>query len=166
MRVHAVVLLLLVAFVSPVPAAVGGEPTDALLEPGHQLARRGDYADAEQFFADLAAQNSAVAPTAIIREAQAALADGDTSTAEADIQQLLDQYPNSDQLAPAYFTLEQIRRAAGDCGGALRALNAFVSTSGHPSLGPYVALQRAQCAANLGDWSSELIAAQDALATD
>ena len=107
-----------------------------------------------------------VAPRALLLQARAALADGDTDTAEAVLQQLLNDYPSTDQLAPAYFTLEQVRRAAGDCGGAMRALDAFESIAGRTAIGPYTALQRAQCAVKLGDWPGELAAARAALAIE
>jgi soluble lytic murein transglycosylase len=45
----------------------------------------------------------------------------------------------------------------------LRALDAFEGTAGPTAIGPYAALQRAQCAAKLGDWPTELAAAQSAL---
>jgi uncharacterized protein HemY len=135
MRAHALVLLLLVALVTPATPAVSGEATDAVLEPGRQLARRGDYAQAEQFYADAAEQNSTLAPRALLLQARAALDDGDTDSAESSVQQLLANYPASDQLAGAYFTLEQARRAAGNCSGALRALDAFPATTGPNSTG-------------------------------
>ncbi|MCA1647436.1 MAG: transglycosylase SLT domain-containing protein [Chloroflexi bacterium] len=59
-----------------------------------------------------------------------------------------------------------MRRAAGDCAGAIRALDAFEATVGRTALGPYAAIQRAQCAAKLGDWQGELAAARAALAID
>ena len=99
-------------------------------------------------------------------QARAALADADTDTAEAVLQQLLNDYPSTDQLASAYFTLEQVRRAAGDCGGAMRALDAYESIAGRTAIGPYAALQRAQCAVKLGDWPGELAAARVALSTE
>src|SRR5205823_12702481 len=64
------------------------------------------------------------------------------------------------------FSLEQVGRAAGDCDGAMRALDAFEATAGQTAIGPYAAMQRAQCAAKLGDWSGELRAAKAALAID
>ena len=166
MRGHALVLLVILALVAPTSRAVSDGSTDALVAPGRQLARRGDYTQAEQFYADLAARNSTAAPRALLLQAQTTLADGNTSDAEALVQQVLNGYPGSDQTANAYFALEQIRRAAGDCKGALRALDAYVATAGATSLGPYIPLQRAQCAARLGDWPSELSAATTALATD
>jgi soluble lytic murein transglycosylase len=170
------------ALVGSAVPALGGSTTEAaaplqaaspladaatdLLAPGQQLVRRGDYAQAEQFYADLATQNPSVAPRALLLQARAALADDNTDTAESTIQQLLATYPNSDQTANAYFALEQIRRTAGDCAGALRALDAFLAASGADPIGPYAALQRAQCAAKLGQWSTELSAANAALGTD
>jgi soluble lytic murein transglycosylase len=175
MRGHAIVLLLLLALVAPAAPAVGGaglltlgssSSTDAILEPGHQLVRRGEYSRAEQFYADTVAQQPELAPRALLLQARAALADGDTATAESIVQQLLADYASSDQVAGAYFTLEQTRRAAGDCVGALRALDAFEATSGPSAIAPYAALQRAQCDAVLGDWPGELAAARSALEID
>ena len=176
MRAHALVLLIVVALVAPSTRAGGARGTAALppanaaaeaaLQPGEQLVRRGDYAQAEQFYADAASQNASIAPRALLLQARATLADGDTAAAEDLVQQLLAAYPNSDQTAPAYFALEQIRRAAGDCAGALRALDAFEAAAGATAIGPYAALQRAQCSATLGDWPSELAAAQSALSID
>ncbi len=171
MRGHALVLLVVTALVvTPSTRAVGGaattmETSDAILAPGQQLVRRGDYAAAEQFFADQVAENPAVAARALLLEARTALADGDTDTAESLIQQLLADYPDSDQVSYAYFTLEQVRRTAGDCAGAMRALDAFQATTA-TAMGPYVALQRAQCAATLRDWPAELSSAKTALSID
>ncbi|HEY2594672.1 MAG TPA: hypothetical protein VGK33_12305, partial [Chloroflexota bacterium] len=63
-------------------ASVADSATDALVQPGQQLVRRGDYAQAEQFYADLATQDPSVAPRALLLEARATLADGDTDGAE------------------------------------------------------------------------------------
>src|SRR3981189_428576 len=114
MRAHALVLLLIVGLVAPATPVVGvGETADAAWEQGHQLMRRGAYADAKQLYADLADQfGPPVAPRALLLQARAALADGDTTTAEGLLQQLLNDYPGSDQTASAYFSLEQVRRAA------------------------------------------------------
>ena len=166
MRRHAIVLLVLAALVSPTTPVVGGGSADATLEPGRQLVRRGDYRQAQQFYADTASQVAEVAPRALLLEARAALADGDTTAAESVLQQLLADYPTSDETAGAYFTLQQVRRAAGDCSGALRALDAFEAASPPNAMGPYAALQRAQCAASLEDWPTELAAAKSALAID
>jgi soluble lytic murein transglycosylase len=168
MRAHALVLLLIVALVAPA-GRVDGEQSiaDAVWDPGYQLVRRGDYVGAQQFFASMVDQGqSAIAPRALLLLARAALADTDTDTAEAALQQLLRDYPSSDQLAGAYFSLEQVRRAAGDCAGAMRALDAFEATAGPTAIGPYAAIQRAQCAVKMGDWSGELRAARAALAID
>src|SRR6266566_417177 len=168
MRAHAVVLLVVLAMVTPATPLVGAaQSADVIWAQGQQLVRRGDYAAAQEFFAGLADQQGPlVAPRALLLQARAALADGDTDAAEAALQQLLRDYPSSDQLAGAYFGLEQVRRAAGDCGGAMRALDAFEATAGPTAIGPYAAIQRAQCAVKLGDWSGELRAARAALAID
>jgi soluble lytic murein transglycosylase len=154
------------ATVLPDASRLADSASDALLAPGQQLVRRGDYAQARQFYADLATQDPGVAPRALLLQARAALADGDTDTAEAVVQQLLEDYPNTDQTASAYFALEQVRRAAGNCAGALRALDAFEAATSSNVIGPYAALQRAQCAAQLGQWSTELSAATAALGID
>jgi soluble lytic murein transglycosylase len=166
MRAHALVLLVVVALVAPAAPVDGAQPADVIWDQGHLLVRRGQYGQAQQLYADVAAQTPDLAPRALLLEARTALADGDTSTAEALLQQLLDVYPSSDQVAGAYFTLEQVRRASGNCGGAVRALDAFEATAGHANNGPYVALQRAQCAALLGDWPGELSAARQALSIE
>jgi soluble lytic murein transglycosylase len=176
MRAHALVLLIVVALVAPSTRAGGARSTAALppadavadtaMQPGQQLVRRGDYSQAEQFYADLASQNASLAPRALLLDARATLTDGDAAAAEALVQQVLADYPNSDQTPNAYFALEQIRRATGDCAGALRALDAFEASAGATAIGPYAALQRSQCAATLGDWSTELAAAQSALSID
>ena len=168
MRAHALVLLLIAALVAPA-VRVDGEQSaaDAVWDPGYQLVRRGDYVGAQQFFASMIDQGqSSIAPRALLLLARAALADADTDTAEAALQQLLRDYPSSDQAAAAYFSLEQVRRAAGDCAGAMRALDAFEETAGSTAIGPYAAIQRAQCAVKLGDWPGELRAARAALAID
>src|SRR5579859_3791574 len=172
MRAHVLVLFVVLAMVSPATPLAGAQSPDTLTaDPiwvqGQQLVRRGDYTAAQEFFAALAAQGGPViAPRALLRQARAALADGDTDAAEAVVQQLLDSYPGSDQIASAYFTLEQVRRAAGDCGGAMRALDAYESVAGRTAIGPYAALQRAQCASKTGDWPGELTAARAALAIE
>jgi soluble lytic murein transglycosylase len=168
MRAHALVLLVVVALVSPAGRIEGEQSAvDAIWDPGHQLVRRGEYVSAQQFFASMADRGqSSIAPRALLLEARAALADGDTETAEARLQQLLSEYPSSDQHAGAYFSLEQVRRAAGDCVGAMRALDAFEATAGPTAIGPYTAIQRAQCASTLGDWQGELSAARAALSID
>jgi len=153
--------------VTPATPLAGAQPADAIWAPGQQLVRRGDFAGAQKFFAGVAEQAGPLqAPRAILLQARAALADGDTSTAEGLLQQALSDYPSSDQLASTYFTLGQVRRAAGDCGGAIQALDAFESVAGRTAIGPYSALQRSQCAGRLGDWPAELAAARVALSVD
>jgi soluble lytic murein transglycosylase len=170
MRAHALLLLIVLGLVLPARPAAGAQTpdaADALFSHGAQLMRRGDFANAQQFYADAARQLSPeLVPRALILQAKAALADGDTDTSESILQQLLASYPNSDQTANAYFGLEQTRRAAGDCAGALRALSAYQAVTGGTTLGPYTWLQRAQCDAKLGDWPGELDAAKTALAID
>ncbi|MGI9145744.1 MAG: transglycosylase SLT domain-containing protein [Chloroflexota bacterium] len=169
MRARAAVLFLVVlAMVTPTTPLASAQPAaeEAIWAPGQQLMRRGDYKGAEQFFAGVAEHGGPLAPHAMLMLARAALADADTDTAEAVLQQLLDDYPSSDQLASAYFSLEQVRRSAGDCDGAMRALTAFESIAGRTAIGPYTALQRAQCAAKLSDWPGELAAARMALSID
>jgi soluble lytic murein transglycosylase len=168
MRGHALVLLIVVALVSPALPAVGGQGApDAAWDQAHALQRRGDYLGAEQAYDAMADQYGAnIAARARLLQARAALAGGDTDTAEGVVQQLLSDYPSSDQTPGAYFTLEQIRRAAGDCAGALRALDAFEGLVARSAVGPYAALQRAQCAARLEDWQAELNAARQALSID
>jgi soluble lytic murein transglycosylase len=167
MRGHALVLLVILALALPAAPASGLQPSpDADWDAAHQLVRRGDYARAQQAYSAMTEYGPPIAPRALLLQARTALLDGDTDQAEATIQQLLQAYPGSDQTAGAYFTLEQVRRAAGDCVGALRALDAFEASVAPNAIGPYPALQRAQCAAKLEDWQGELNAARNALSTD
>src|ERR1700694_4744323 len=157
MRAHAVVLFVVLAMVSPATPLAGAQSAEAIWDQGQQLARRGDYAAAQAFFADVAERlGPPVAPRALLLPGPAALAGGDTDTPQTVLRQLLDDFPNTDQLASAYFTLEQVRRAAGDCDAAMRALDAFESVVGHVRIGPYTAPPRAQCAAELGAWAGAL----------
>src|SRR5258708_15021846 len=97
MRGHALVLLVVLALVLPAVPASGRQPTpDADWNTGHQLVRRGDYAQAEQVYAAMADQYGApIAPRALLLQARAAQADGDPDTAEGTLQQLLSTYPQS-----------------------------------------------------------------------
>ncbi|HET6318460.1 MAG TPA: tetratricopeptide repeat protein, partial [Chloroflexota bacterium] len=143
---------------------VGAQSLDKTLAPGQQLMRRGEFEAASQFYADLADQSSpSVAARAKIFAARAQLARGDTDAAEATLQSIFSTYANSDQTANAMFTLAQVRRAAGDCSGALRALDSYEADSHHVSLGPYISVQRAQCLGKIGDWRGELATAQAGL---
>ena len=170
MQAHALVLLLVLGLVAPVGQVAGQQTAataDTLFAQGRQLLRRGDNASAQAFFAQLADQLSPdLAASAQVLEARAALADGDSDGAEAILQHVLAANPGPTAAAQAYFGLEQVRRAAGDCAGALRALGAYESIVGAAAVGPYTSLQRAQCAAKLGDWPAELDAARLALAID
>src|SRR4030081_3216858 len=124
MRAHALVLLIVLALVAPV-GRVDGEQSaaDAVWDPGNQLARRGDYVEAQQFFASIADQGQpAIAPRALLLEALAALPDTDDDPAEVLLQQVVRDYPSSEQVGGAYFSRAQLRRSTGDCAGALRAL--------------------------------------------
>src|SRR5258708_3670886 len=117
MRAHALVLLLIVALVTPA-GQVDGEQSaaDAVWDPGYQLVRRGDYVEAQQFFASMVDQGqTSIAPRALLLQARAALADSDPDTAEALLQQVLRDYPTSDQTPGAYFSLQPVRRATGEC---------------------------------------------------
>jgi soluble lytic murein transglycosylase len=166
-RSHALVLLVVVALVAPAGPVASEQSADPFWAQGHQLMRRGDYADAAATYASMVDQfGTAIAARALVLQSRAALADGDTDTAEALLQRELTQYPSSDQTVAAYFGLEQVRRAAGNCPGALRALDAFEQAAGRLAIGPYLALQRAQCAAKLGDWPAELAQARNALSIE
>jgi soluble lytic murein transglycosylase len=166
-RAHALVLVVVCGLVMPVGPVVGAQSADSLWDQGQQLMRRGEYAAAQQFYADLADRvEPAVAARALLLQARAAEADGDATTAEALVLQVVNDYPSSDQAASAYMTLEQVRRSAGDCSGALRALDAFENVAGRTAVGPYTAIQRAQCLHQLGDWTGELAAARAALSIE
>jgi soluble lytic murein transglycosylase len=167
MGARAIVSLMLVVLTwQPLPLA-GAQSLDELWAHGQELTRRGDYSAAEQYYAGLVEQyGEPAAPRAFLLLARAALADADYATAEATLQSLLNDYPGSDQEPGALFTLALVRRANGDCAGALRALSAYESAPGRPALGPYPALQRALCAGRVGDGQGELAAARAALATD
>jgi soluble lytic murein transglycosylase len=138
------------------------------LDQATLLVRRGEYSAADQLYGRVADQLGAEAPRARLLQARAALADGRTNDAEALLQRQFSEFPGSDQETAGLFTLEQVRRAADDCRGALRALDAYqASLAGAADpLGPYTPLQRAQCSAQLGDWSTELLSAQQALAIE
>ena len=112
--------------------------------------RRGDYAGAQEFFAGLAEQiGPLVAPRALLLQARAALADADTDTAEAILQQLLNDYP---ELGPARRRpISRWNRCAGRRAIAGRACARWTRMNRSPAgrrIGPYAALQRAQCAAS------------------
>src|SRR5947209_2634503 len=124
MRVHALLLTLVVLLGLPTSPLLGAQSADAIdWQAAQRLVRRGDYAQAEDLYASFADRlGPDQAPRALVFQARAALADADTDRAEDILQNLLARYPNS---ADAYFTLEQVRRAGGDCAGSLRALDAF-----------------------------------------
>jgi soluble lytic murein transglycosylase len=167
MQAHALALVVVLLLVTPASPLVGGQSADAFWNEGFRLVRRGEYTAAQQLYANLASRfGTSVAPRALLLQARAAFADSDNETAENLLQQLLTDYPSSDQTPVAYFTLEQVRRALGDCEAALRALDAFEATAGRTAIGPYTALQRAQCSAKLDDWNGELAAARTALSIE
>jgi soluble lytic murein transglycosylase len=159
-------LALLIAFLLT-PAMPAAAADSGALDQAALLVRRGDYAAADRLYGRLADQPGSDAPRARLLQARVALADDRTADGEALLQRLFVDYPGSDQETSALFTLEQVRRAAGDCAGALRALDAYqASLAGRADpLGPYTPLQRAQCAGLLADWSGERAAAEQALAT-
>jgi len=68
MRAHAVVLFVVLALVSPATPLAGAQSADdATWVEGQQLARRGDYAGAQAFFAGLAEHNGPlIAPRALL----------------------------------------------------------------------------------------------------
>ena len=168
MGARLLVSLMLAVLLGGQPSMLAGaQSLDELFAPGQQLTRRGEHAAAADFYRALAEQlDPAAAPRALLLESRAELANGDTDAAEATLQSIFSAYPNADQTASALFTLAQVRRAAADCAGALRALDAYEADPGHIALGPYIALQRAQCLGKLGEWSGELITARAGLAID
>jgi peptidoglycan lytic transglycosylase len=167
MGARALASFILVLLTSQPLPLVGAQSLDEALVQGRQLTRRGDYGAAQQYYAVVAEQfGQSGAPRALLQQARVALLAGDTDGAEATVQRVLDDYPGSDQQAGALFTLAQVRRVAGDCAGALRALAAYDSAPGGRALGPYLALQRAACLARVEDWSGELVAARAALNID
>ena len=110
MRAHAVVLLAVLALVTPARASRRcADRRRRYWDQGHQLTRRGDYAGAEQLYASMVDQFPASAPRALLLQARAAQADGDNDTAEALIQQLLDEYPS---IRPARSGLFHARASA------------------------------------------------------
>ncbi len=136
-------------------------------ERGRQLMRRGEYADAASLYGEMADQlGEQVAPRALLLQARAALAEGDVATATAALDRLANEFPEADEATAALFTRAQALRAAGDCGGALQAFDAYEARAGAEALGPYLPLQRAACYAALGEYEGQLAAAQAALAID
>jgi soluble lytic murein transglycosylase len=167
MRARLLVWIVIALLVLPPTVPATAQTSDDIWGAGQQLTRRGEFARARQFYADLVAQVGPIgAPRALVLEARAALADGDTAAAEATLQSLLSAYPNSDQSATALLTLAQARRTAGDCAGALRALDAFEAEPSHPALGPYLPVFRAQCLGKVGDWQGELAMGRAGLAME
>src|SRR5215472_10190318 len=165
-RAFIVAVPVLLIFLQPT-ALVGRQSLDEVLAQGQRLMRRGDFPSAERFFEAAAQQlGPADAPHVLLMQARAALADGDTDAAESILQSLFTYFPNSDQTPAAWLTLAQIRRAAGDCAGAVNALDAYSAAPGQLTLGPYPALQRAQCLGKIEDWPGELAAARTALSIE
>ena len=143
------------------------QAADDIWGAGQQLTRRGEFASATQFYLDLAARSGApTAPRAMVLAARAELADGNTDAAEATLQSILSTFPSSDQTATALLSLAQVRRTAGDCASALRALDAFEAEPTHPALGPYLPVLRAQCLGKVSDWQGELAIARAGLAVE
>ena len=158
--------MLVVLTWQPLPL-VGAQSLDELWAHGQELSRRGDYAGAEQYYASLIDQyGAAAAPHALLLQARAELADADTRAPKPRSSRSLNDYPGSADEPAALFSLALVRKSAGDCSGALRALDAYVGAPGRTALGPYPSLQRAACLARVGDWQGELAAAQTALAID
>lgn len=151
-RAHALALLAVLALVAPARPVVGAYP-------GVAQAELAQTAGAQQ-------TPQANAPRALLVDALDALDDAQTDAAEALVQRVLAEYPSWDGTADAYMTLAAIRRAADDCAGALRALDAFDAAPNRSAVGPYAQVLRAQCAATLGDWPTELAAAQAGLAIE
>ena len=155
---------MVLALVAPAAPVVGVRRTGRR-RPGTRATSSCDAAttpSAQQVYAEHGRRSSdrRVAPRALLLQARAALADGDTDTAEAVLQQLLNDYPSSDQTAAAYFT----PGAGAPRRGRLRrrACARWTPSKSSPvarAIGPYAALQRAQCAGKLGDWQGELNAA-------
>ncbi|MDQ3808660.1 MAG: hypothetical protein M3336_00045, partial [Chloroflexota bacterium] len=161
-------LLLLSSLLLPARPA-SAQSIEEVWAQGQQLMRRGEYGLAQQFYAAVAEQfGGSAAPRALLLQARAALADGDTASAEATLQALLAWLPGagSEEEADALLTLALTRRAAGDCNGALRALAAYEVAPGRLALGPYPALLRATCLGRIGDWQGQLAAARVALDID
>ena len=167
MAARAIVSFILVVLIwQPLPL-VGAQSLDEQWAHGRELSRRGDYVGAEQYYASLIDQYGAVAaPHALLLRARIELAEADYSGAEATLLSLLNDYPGSADEPAALCSLALVRKAAGDCSGALRALDAYDAAPGRTALGPYPSLQRAACLTRVGDWSGELAAAKTALAID
>jgi soluble lytic murein transglycosylase len=139
----------------------------AISAHGHQLTRRGEYGAAARHYATMADQlGPDTAPRALLLQAHAAFADRDTATAAAALERLLTNHAGSGQVPDALFLLGVVRRAAGDCPGALAALLEYEAHVGPAALGPYLALQRAACYTELDDPENTLAAANAALAAD
>ena len=162
-------LALLLVWALPTAAAATGRADRPPWDEPAALVRRGDYLAAERVYARLAEElGPGSAPQALLLQARAALEDDRPDDAEAALQRLLASYSDSAEEPSAWFSLALARRAAGNCRGALRALDAYqeaLAGAADP-LGPYTPLQRAACLAEIGEWPAEVRAAQQALATD
>src|SRR5689334_21888327 len=97
MRAHALLLSLVVLLALPTSPLLGAQSTDAVdWQAAQRLVRRGDYTQAQQLYASFAERlGPDQAPRALLLQARAALADADTDGAEAVLQNLLTQYPNT-----------------------------------------------------------------------
>jgi len=102
-----------------------------------------------------------------LHQARHELADGATDAAEGTLQSIFADFPDADVTPRAFFQLAHVRRTAGDCAGAVRALDAALSdTRAVTEFGPYPHLLRAMCLGRLDDYRGQLAAAQRALAIE
>ena len=126
--------------------------------------RRGDYDAARDFYSGAAPTLAAdTAPQALFLQARAEQANGDFAAAEATLQSLFAAYPETAITPSAMMLLAQVRRATGDCEGAVRALGVVMDSPAGKIYGPYPDLQRAMCLGRLGDFRGQLATAQQAM---
>ena len=143
---------------------VAAQPLDDVFAHGRQLMRRGDYDAARDFYSGAAPTLAAdTAPQALFLQARADQANGDFAAAEATLQSLFADYPETAITPSAMMLLAQVRRATGDCEGAVRALGVVMDSPAGKIYGPYPDLQRAMCLGRLGDFRGQLATAQQAM---
>lgn len=131
------------------------------------LMRRGLYADAEMVYESIAEMPAEPdAPLARLHQARAALADARPHDAAATLEFLLELHGGTSHKPAALFMLGVARRTAGNWESALEAFLEYEANAGPDALGPYLALQRANCYAALGQYQNVISAAHAALAIE
>lgn len=153
------------AFLALPPAR---QDAEGLWATGGDLERRGRFGDAAQTYlsiAELQPQGDR-APQALMAAARAWLAEDRPDAAVEALNALLGGYSESAYLERALIVLARARREAGDCAGALEALQLYQQIPGPNVFGPYPALERSACLLQLQDYAGALAATNDALKID